>query len=74
MTIEPENELLVKRVEEIAALRSKNQPTVPSYLGLEKKTNPFLRPHVPEIQRVLSMEGCDVIDVFSEIRKRKDNF
>ena len=74
ITIEPENELLVKRVDEITALRSKDQPTVPSYLGLEKKTNPFLRPHVREVQRFLAMEGCDVVDIFSEIRKRKDNF
>ena len=29
---------------EVKAARAKGQPTIPSTIGLEKQTNPFLRP------------------------------
>lgn len=43
LTVEPENAELQKRLEEARALRDKNEPTLPSTIGLEKKTNVFLR-------------------------------
>jgi hydroxyacylglutathione hydrolase len=43
-------------------------------MGLEKKTNPFLRPDSPEIRKTLGMEDADNVAVFGEIRRRKDNF
>ena len=43
-------------------------------MGLEKKTNPFLRPDSGEIRKSLGMEKADTVAVFGEIRARKDKF
>lgn len=74
ITIEPQNPALQSRVAEIEAARAAGQPTVPSSLRLEIDTNPFLRAHLPEVQASIGMEGAEAVDVFAEIRKRKDNF
>jgi hydroxyacylglutathione hydrolase len=55
-------------------MRSNNQPTVPTKVGIEKKTNPFLRPNSEEIKINLKMTQASDTEVFAEIRKRKDNF
>jgi hydroxyacylglutathione hydrolase len=47
---------------------------VPSTLADERATNPFLRAHIPQIATNLGMEGADPVDVFTEIRHRRDNF
>jgi hydroxyacylglutathione hydrolase len=71
-TIDPENENLRQRAEEIEAKRSRGEPTVPSTIGLEKATNPFLRANDPAIRRHLGLERASDADVFAEIRRRKD--
>ena len=73
-TIEPENEDLAQRVRDIAEMRARGEPTVPSHLSLELATNPFLRAGVDQVQRNLGMKGADPAAVFAEIRARKDNF
>ncbi len=70
LTLEPDNAALVARVREA----EKIIPTVPSTMGQEKTTNPFLRPDSETIQKSLGMEGADVISVFAEMRKLKDSF
>ena len=42
--------------------------------GAGKKTNPFLRPHRRRSGKTLGMEKASDVDVFGEIRRRKDNF
>ena len=74
LTIEPDNDALLSRVEEIAKARANNVPTVPSLLSLELATNPFLRASEPSIQAHLGMNGATAGDVFAEIRARKDRF
>jgi len=73
-TIEPTNAALNSRIDEIKALRAAGKPTVPSNIGIEKATNPFLRPAETQVQKTLGMVGKDPVDVFAEIRYRKDNF
>ena len=65
---------LQARMKDVVAARDKGLPTIPSTMGLEKRTNPFLRPDSPEIRKSLGMEDADTVAVFGEIRKRKDNF
>jgi hydroxyacylglutathione hydrolase len=55
-------------------LRTAGEPTVPTMLGLERATNPFLRPHDAAIRQQLGMEDADDVSVFAEIRRRKDSF
>lgn len=74
VSVDPDNADLQKRVTEINAARAEGRPTVPSLLGLEKKTNPFLRPDDPDIQSLLGMVGADLVSIFAEIRHRKDHF
>jgi hydroxyacylglutathione hydrolase len=74
LTLEPGNAALKARMDAVDATRQAGRPTVPSALGLEKKTNPFLRPDSKEIRKSLSMEKADTVAVFGEIRKRKDSF
>lgn len=73
-TVDPENVALAHRVEEIEALRAADAFTVPTTIGLEKATNPFLRAGDPAIRRHLGMEGASDAEVFAEIRGRKDRF
>ncbi|MBS0988704.1 hydroxyacylglutathione hydrolase [Acetobacter okinawensis] len=41
--VDPDNQALAARTQEVRTLRNKGLPTVPSTLGLERATNPFLR-------------------------------
>jgi hydroxyacylglutathione hydrolase len=72
LTIEPENQALQKRAKEVDQLRGAGKATLPTNIGLELETNPFLRPHVPAIQKRLGMEGRPEWEIFGEIRERKN--
>jgi hydroxyacylglutathione hydrolase len=74
LTLEPGNQALQARMDEVNALRAAGKPTVPARMGLEKKTNPFLRPDQPEIRKNLGMEKAGTVAAFGEIRARKDKF
>ena len=74
LTIDPNNLDLLKRSENVRTARRKNLFTVPSNLGLEKKTNPFLRPFDKNIRKKLNMHDSSDVEVFSKIRSLKDKF
>ena len=74
LSVDPDNAALKSRADEIDRTRAANRPTVPSLLGEEKRTNPFLRADDPGLAAVLEMTGRDATAVFAEIRSRKDNF
>lgn len=74
VSVEPDNAALTARYAAIRAARAKGQPTVPSLLGEEKATNPFLRPTSANLRATLGMKDADDVAVFAETRKRKDTF
>jgi len=74
LTLEPGNGVLKRRMDDVNAARAAGKATVPSTMGLEKATNPFLRPDSGEIRKSLGMEKADTVTVFGEIRERKNNF
>jgi hydroxyacylglutathione hydrolase len=74
VTVEADNDKLIKRSAAIDAARAKGEATVPSLLGEEKATNPFLRADVPAVQRAVGMPAGDPAAVFAEVRHRKDVF
>ena len=74
LSVEPENADLQHRMDEVRAARAKGLPTIPSNMGIEKKTNPFLRAQSREIRRTLGLENASNVDVFAETRRRKDKF
>ncbi len=74
LSVEPDNTALVTRMKEIDAKRLKGISTVPSNLREERETNPFLRPDSPDLQRTIGMPGGDLVEVFAETRRLKNNF
>lgn len=74
LTIEPDNSDLISRVQSIIAARARGEATVPSQLGLEIATNPFLRADSPELARSIGMEGETAEKIFAEVRGRKDRY
>lgn len=72
-TLEPENAELQQRMVEVMALRSRDEPTIPTALGFEKRTNPFLRWDVAAIQSRLGTTD-DALATYTEIRRRKNEF
>lgn len=74
LTVEPQNQALQNLMRDVDAKRAQGIPTVPSTLGQERATNPFLRPSSADLQETLGMLGADIVDVFAETRRRKDQF
>ena len=74
LTVDPGNEALKRRAAQVAAMREKGEATVPSTLGEEKATNPFLRWDDPAIRRGLGMADAGDAEVLGEVRARKDRF
>ena len=74
MSLDPGNTALQDRSQRIDAARQAGEPTVPSLLEEEKKTNPFLRADDPGFAAALGLSAQDATAVFAEIRARKDRF
>lgn len=74
LSVDPDNTVLKARAATIDSLRARQAPTVPTTIGEELKTNPFLRPDDPAIRAHLGMKDASEAEVFAEIRRRKDNF
>lgn len=74
LTVDPDNAALKARADEIATLRAAGKPTLPTTIGRELETNPFVRWADPAIRRHLGMEKATDTEVFAEIRGRKDRF
>lgn len=77
--VEPGNRALRQRVEADSAKRAAGEPTVPSNIGLEKATNPFLRYREPEIiANLLAAQRLDSsaepVAAFAALREWKNNF
>jgi hydroxyacylglutathione hydrolase len=73
-TIEQDNEALSTRIADISQKRADGLPTVPTTIGLERATNPFVRADEPSVRRAVDMTDAAAADVFGQVRKRKDNF
>ena len=74
LTLEPDNLDLHKRKIEVARLRNNNKPSLPTSIGLELKTNPFLRCNQKTIIENASAEKNDELSVFSKIRTRRNHY
>jgi hydroxyacylglutathione hydrolase len=74
-TVERHNQDLLHRIEEIKQTRRHHHPTVPMSLGIERKTNPFLRADISAVKAGVGLPpDADPAQVFTEIRRRKDVF
>jgi hydroxyacylglutathione hydrolase len=73
-TIEQDNVALKDRIADINAKRAAGIATVPTTIGLERATNPFVRADTAEVRAAVNMPDAPANEVFGEVRKRKDNF
>lgn len=78
-TVEPNNKLLHTRIKVDQDKRAHDRPTIPTNMGLEKRTNPFLRCEQPEVIASLIEHGKlgdaqDPVSVFTALREWKNNF
>ncbi|KAL5703380.1 hydroxyacylglutathione hydrolase [Ranunculus cassubicifolius] len=75
LSIEPKNKALQSYAAHVAYLRSKNLPTIPTTLKMEKACNPFLRTSSLEIRKSLSIStDANDAEALGTIRRAKDNF
>ena len=72
--VEPGNGLVRDRLDHVKVLRSEGKASLPTTIGEEKRTNPFLRSNSEAMREALGMPGASDIEVFAELRRRKDRF
>jgi hydroxyacylglutathione hydrolase len=68
----PDPDALAARQAELPQLAEKGEPTTGTTLESEKALNPYLRAHLPEVAEAVGMPGATPLEVFAEIRRRKD--
>ncbi|KAG0476702.1 hypothetical protein HPP92_013543 [Vanilla planifolia] len=75
LSIEPRNKVLAEYATQVARLRQKNLPTIPTMLNKEKRCNPFLRINSAEIRRSLGIPAdATNAEALGIICQAKDNF
>lgn len=67
-----DNAVLRKRSEDYRTLLQGDAVGVPFTLSDEVATNPFLRADDPAFQRQIGMAGKNPVEVFAELRRRRD--
>lgn len=76
--IEPENDAIAMRIRSEKIKRNHGHPTLPSTIGLEKLTNPFLRYREPGVaDRLLSanrLSTREPIAIFAALREWKNSY
>ena len=74
LTIEPNNSEVKRRLEDAIKAQRQGLPTVPSTILQEKTTNIFFRANSHEIKSAVNMPNAAEVEVFAELRKRKNIF
>ena len=76
--VEPNNLALIERIVVESEKRERMQATIPSTIGIEKQTNPFLRCNEPAIiarvQAEAGLLSTDSLSVFAALRAWKNNY
>jgi hydroxyacylglutathione hydrolase len=72
--IEPHNQIVKERLDHLRQLQTQGKLTVPSSILQERSTNCFLRAGTPELKAALGMPQAQAVEVFAELRRRKDVF
>ena len=72
LTVDPGNLDLKERYKQVQAARTQAQPTIPSDIGTEKQTNPFLRWDQSDL--ISATKSNDPVQCFARLRGMKDQF
>ena len=74
LSIDRENNKLLKKIDKIKKKLKKNSPTIPVSLDDELETNIFLRCDNEKIKSNLKMNNSSKLEVFTKLRNLKDQF
>jgi len=74
LAADPDNAALKARMAEAERAKAENRFLIPSTIGEEKATNPFLRAGEPAVARSVNKEGAPAGDVFAALREWKNRF
>ena len=74
LTVEPQNRALQERAATVARLRAQGKATVPTTLGEERATNPFLRAQSRDLRTTIELDDAADVDVFAKTRALKYAF
>ncbi len=72
LSVDGDNTDLQTRYAQVQASRSRGDATIPSVLGVEKLTNPFLRYDSPTLQA--AVKSNQAVQTFARLRGMKDQF
>lgn len=70
--VEPNSEAIKSKMEWATNQRSRNEPTIPSTIGVEFEYNPFMRVREPSVQQHAG--STDPVQVMDALRNEKNNF
>lgn len=70
--VDPENAALAARAAEVEALRDQGSFALPTTIGAEKATNPFMRAAQPAIAAAMGLSGASPVDVLAALREAKN--
>jgi hydroxyacylglutathione hydrolase len=77
-TVEPENTAARRHAALVQELTTRNEPSLPSTIGIERSINPFVRTRIPAVRRAAEAHAGRVLDapvkVFEALRRWKDGF
>ncbi len=74
LTLDPNNQVLIDRKQSASELRKMNKTTLPTTIGLELDTNPFLRCNEASIRQYANVVDTDELSVFSKIRTLRNHY
>ncbi len=66
------NPKITERIAHFTALRAQGQPTIPTTIGWERQTNPFMRCHEPALQKLCNIHN--EIMLYGHLRQLKNTF
>lgn len=69
----PDAEALAERQRDLPRLAAQGLPTTGTTLAQERRLNPYLRCHLPQVARAAGLPDAPPRAVFAEIRRQKDN-
>jgi hydroxyacylglutathione hydrolase len=79
LEVEPDSAAVRARIERVAAVRAQGAPSVPSTLGEERASNPFLRVREPGVRafartRSAALDESNPSEVLAVVRRARDVF
>ncbi len=76
--VEPDSDALAARIADATALRGRDRPTLPSTIGLERATNPFLRVEHDGVRAAAERHApgaaASPVATFAALRSWKDHY